>query len=200
MLIGKIHDFVNFLKNQGQSTYITASDIDDACHRASLDLFNEYLPLFEVDNTVTGALQPFKKRDKIELDDDLYPLPEGFVKATGMEVNGYVADELTDSEWFYRKNNPLTGPEEKYPIFRVHSDGLEVLPQHKDVVLYYLKTPNPPKYVSKPLGRKLVIDTDNSIDIEWPEFVHSRIISKTLGYLGFEMRDELLIQMEKIKP
>jgi hypothetical protein len=91
MLINDIHNFVKFLKNQGQNIYHTPEQIDDAINRASLDLFRQEEKKFEEKQIVTDTLRPFKKLYEPTLDGSgTYALPSDYVRMTNLE--GVVSD------------------------------------------------------------------------------------------------------------
>lgn len=86
MLINDIHEFVKFLKNQGQNIYHTPEQIDDAINRASLDLFRQEQKKFEESQMITDTLGDFKKTADFTLvTSGVYALPTDYVRLTNIE-------------------------------------------------------------------------------------------------------------------
>jgi hypothetical protein len=107
MFIELLVDFINLLKNQGQSRYYSPEDIMSAFNRSQLDLFREYYKKFEDTQEIMDSLQPFKKDYETPTPQPVNPLPSDYVHLTefnitidGTEYSGKI---VPDEAWNIRE-------------------------------------------------------------------------------------------------
>lgn len=62
MNIDDIHNFILLLANKEQTSWMTPAEIDSYIHRAQIDEFNKWAPLYGKDETATKACDPFKTK------------------------------------------------------------------------------------------------------------------------------------------
>lgn len=62
MNIDDIREFILLLANKEQTSWMTPAEIDAYLHRASIDEFNKWAPLYGKDETATKACDPFKTK------------------------------------------------------------------------------------------------------------------------------------------
>lgn len=121
--INKIHDFINFLRNQGQVQYFEPEKIDEAVNAAIIDKFEEEIAEFKKTGTLSDVLQSFKKSQELALTNGEVALPNDFVYSlsfssilNSVEYEGELRDELT---WNSRDMSDLT-PDKETPDDPLH--------------------------------------------------------------------------------
>ncbi len=203
MFVEDIHNFIMFLKNQGQSQWFPPEEIMAALNRAQTDKYNFEYKRFEDTQEITDAFRPFKKTKDIVFADDKWLLPTDYFHATNISslISGeeYKGKLYTDGEWLDVKQSTLLPAEAEHIKARIINGELEILPTTgiATVRLYYLKKYVHAVYAYEQIDEKITFKEQGSVDPEWPELEHNDLIIRTLKYLGIPLHDNLFIQAEQ---
>lgn len=214
MFVDKLYNFIVFLKNQGQSRYFTPEEVQDALNRAIMDKYENDYAEFETSQKLSDALSAFKRELDVSKADDRFKFPEKYRHLTDLGCYNTEDEEieavmLTDGEFLKKKNSSFLPPTEEYPFYRtaswnessVYVRGVEAIPDTiSKVKMYYLKEPDEAVYAYTMVNDRPVFDEGNSVDPEFPEFVHNHLIVQTLKYLGVPLKDNVLMTFENIQP
>jgi hypothetical protein len=207
MLIEKIYNFIQFLKNQGHSQYFSPEEvISYAFNRASIDLYLAEVKEFEKTGQITDNLRNFKRTKDIDRDSNqkfLLPVAAGeeYFNATAVSsiVDGaeHSGNLYTDGEWVEANTSELLPPEVKYMNARIIKDEVQVKPDEvAKIRLYYLKQPVDAVYNYSLVSNKITFQEQGSVDPDWPITAHNQLIMRTLRYLGIAINDQVMVQAE----
>ena len=109
--INDLHKFIQFLANQGQTQYQTPTDIDDAVHRATYDIFYDSLKKYKETGEMDDMLQVFKTTSTIALTAGVGTLPSNFIEDFGaaniISSKEYEAEYRGDDKWNSRDMSDL---------------------------------------------------------------------------------------------
>lgn len=164
---------------------------------SSYDLPSDYIRATNVSHKYTNNTVASVEDDFEYCDTDLQSdSSSGSSNTVEKEV-----DLIPDSDWIKRQDNLVVGPTESNPIARIYGSSIEVLPNTVKPILYYLKKPVEAKwaYNISGDGRSYIFDEANSVDLEWSVISHNEIIEKTIGFLGFAVKDNVMMQYEQYK-
>ncbi len=190
-----IVDFVKFLQGKGLTRGATPEQVCDALHTAQLDLYETYLSELEKNRLVRKYLEPFLKSDKLEKEGDgMFPLPEYALHARVENAVGRRVEIISEGQWSHRIDNTVTGPSERYPIGRIESGKMKVLPDTEIVNFYYYKPLVKPHYHYEYIGSKLEYREDKTIDIDWTDIIVPKLTAATLKILQIPLREELQVE------
>lgn len=198
--------------NPGQGRYFPPEDIDISINLAVKDFYRQEYIHFEETQEITDTLGFFKAFVQPALSGGNADLPADFYHLTDIEAvlsdsSKAPLHEVKDGAWSERKNTAGFLPTAKYPICRQFARKLECLPlPATDIVgvlsvnMYYLRKPSEAKFnYSDADGYGYVFVPAGSVDVDWPEIDHPRILLKALGYLGIPTQNINLEQMEMMK-
>lgn len=210
MTIEEFHIDVRRSLNPGQGRYFTPLEIDSAINKSILDHFKDDYKRYEETQEITDTLGFFKKFIQIDVVSGSITFPDDFIHTS--EIEAVLSDsstrpfvEIKDSSWSRRKNSKGFGPTPLFPMCRQYENKMEVLPISGPVVvskvnLWYLRRPAVAKYnFDEVMGYGFAYKDSGSVQVDWPEIDHSRILLKALGYLGIPTQNTMSIQAEQIK-
>ena len=197
------------MKNQGQSEYFPPEEIFEAFHWASLDLFNEKFGEYEKTQQLTDAMTPFKKNATKTKNANLFDYPDEYFHITnlsaitknseGVILTEYPISIRTDGEWLISKNSKLLAPTAEDAIARLDAEGIEVAPSTVDEIkIYYVKEPVEAKYAYDNQDGEIIFKEQGSVDPEWRKPEITQLIKKTLQYFGIVIKDQELVNIDKI--
>jgi hypothetical protein len=108
--------------------------------------------------------------------------------------------QVSDSEWDDRLGNPITAPELEYPIFRYQNGSIDIRPTSiQNVSITYLRLSVTPIYSIVELNGINDYDSVNSVQFEWPEYLHNDILNIFLGYITLAAKDGSLSERVELK-
>jgi len=212
---------LNILRKESKGLAVSPDAFTDYLGIENLTLFNDECKAFETSRIVSDALRPFKTTSTRTLTTGYVSAPSDYAHLTAMHVGGdtILIDDLTDEEWVFRQDDELTQPSADYPIARLDSTNIYVLPLTIDsITLLYLRNPTTPYYdyytdanlnieyleadESYVLGASEVYrdgttsGTVNSItvELEWEDLDKIKILHRILTKLGVSMDEQLVAQ------
>jgi hypothetical protein len=219
MDIGSIHDFLLLMENKQQVSWHTPTERDQALHRASMDLFWVYCPIYGEDATAKKALDPFVTKFNILGGNSvggLITLPSNFghlLSGVAVSYNNQVnpateqpygsqywpIEFVNDDELPFRLASQIKPISGGRPVAVSAGGGIiQLYPQAPNAGwITYLQIPTPPVYAYTTPGdpRVLVYNSAGSTQLQWNDSFVSKIIQKALVYLGVNMDDPAMIQL-----
>ncbi len=205
MFIDTLFKFIDFMRPEGQSGFITPERKQEALNYAQFEKFNKEKVLYGLDQDVTDRLRRFERRSELTAQSStIFAVPDNYGRAVsfahkqedGAEVSGKI---IPHGRWADAKRSRIKRPTLEYPVMVIRNT-IEVAPVGVVPVLYYLKMPDKVVYNYTVIDDVTIqFSQSGSTDIEWPEAEHPEILSKTLQYLGVPLKDDWLLQFERFK-
>lgn len=219
MTIKEFHDSIRQFLNIGQSQYYSPEDIDLQINNAIQDFYRKEYSHFEANQEITDTLGFFKMSETLTLEDGFFDLPDNWVYTT--ELIAALSDnteaqleQVPDSEWGKRLSSKAFPPDLEFPIARyagnkkIEAKPLYVAAQSggektdgvQKIELLYLRKPLKAKYGydTSSDGTSFVYSSGESVQVDYPEIDHPRIMTRALKYLGISVKDEVAIQAPQI--
>jgi len=200
-LIKEIHDLIDYVGDKGHTAPQRRREIDQAVYEASMSLFNEYLDQYELTSTIHEYLAPFEVLTQFpsasdKVDPNSYKKPDDYVRYTMIQSeDGKKIDVVNNAMWANRKNDPNEGPEDDFPIARLGSTLIDILPESVKPHLWYLKTPIKPEYKTDTEGN---YDDTNSTDVEWNPTLFHKLANRACSKLGINLREQQIVQYSEV--
>jgi hypothetical protein len=203
MYIETLFAFIDFLRPEGQSGFITPERKEEAFNLAQFEKFNTEKVKYGIDQIITSRLRMFHKRVELSPSGNYFSLPADFDHPIGYAATyadtEYPADAISTSRWVARKISKIKPVELPYPAMNIR-DVVELLPTGGTPVLYYLRQPVKIKYNYTIVDDiNVVFSAAGSTDIEWQESDHFDIMHRALSYLGVSLRDNWMVELEQLK-
>lgn len=225
--INIVHDFINLLAKKQQIAYFTPAQIDSFLQHSQMGLFSKYygkpeelasvIPrgIIQYENTqfITDAFAPFKVTKSFDYPDTpagLITLPTNYEHLTGLytivfdnkggKVKHKGVQILTEDQISKRLDSQILAPSISKPFAVFTAAGIQLYPQQPMTgVYYYLRTPATPLYNYTQNGRQVTFNPTGSQNLEWNNECQEIIIFNTLGMMGINMDDQVLIEIGQLK-
>jgi hypothetical protein len=166
---------------------------------------------YEVSQRMTDDLNPFlvslDGRDKGYLPVDnrgvaVIPSDYAHVTAVGYDTQSdvpkrIIIEIMTNAQWDSRMGSRIIKPSLKNPICKFHSKKLLLFPYDIGPIAFsYLRYPKKPVYavIEDPATETEVYDPTMSVELEWPQDVHTDIVNMIVWYASENLGDQLRIQ------
>jgi hypothetical protein len=208
MTIDEIHNFINDLLDKEQGGYQSHEEIDTAIDRGSMWLYNVFENRYAISQEAQDALSPFKKQLPFTTaGDGSYSLPasENYQTLLGLGVvlmeNSQPVPRrvklLKEDELYDRLRSQLRKPTASEPVgITVNLGGWKLYPARVYAgYVNFLRRPAAPKYAYTKNGRVASYDAANSVQLEWAERFHNKIVLQALEFLGISLSADRLIEI-----
>ena len=209
-----IHNRLFFLANK-ETNYWTPGEIDNTLHIAQMWKFVNSRDTYAKDQQAQENLAPFKipytfttnntpgGLITFDITDYLYflGLYTQFYNNRLQAVDYNSVKIIGEDELAYRLKSQLTPVSVESPIATVAGLGkYQLYPQVPNTgKAFYLKKPEPPKFVYTMNGRIKTYNKSNSTQLAWSDTCVNEIIIKALQLLGINIGDTQLLQFTQAK-
>jgi len=215
MDIDVLHNKIRLLLNQGQSIYYSPEEIDSFINMAQTDYYEIVYNQYEATQKITDAIRPFKKiADHTITSDKVFLLPSDYYNVS--LISSLVADSLstpesplpdieysakiyTDGEFVLAGESELLPPTKEDAKCRILNGAIDVLPKTVSKIrIYFIKKPSDVVFAYDLVNDKITYKSQGSVHPEWSDSEISKIIHRTVKYLGVSMESEVDIKAEDI--
>lgn len=213
-LIKQIHDLIALAIDKGYTNYISDSQIDDAIDQAQMVLFRQLVKQFPRDKRVRNDLLPFQVQSDITITSKVGSLPASFEQeiefwstggATGATAPKYPVTIVEPGFYRRRVNDVVDPPSATNLVATIYNAAtgpsgpkalsIEVSNQVSPVKCVYFKRPTKPVYgVTGPVNGQYTYDSTTTTDVDWSPTLNDVLLEKTLGILGINMRDGVIMR------
>jgi hypothetical protein len=217
MTISEAHELLNFFVDKYSGAYYTPAEFDKAIDDGQLQLFSEWLPLYATSQVVKDALAPFMDAYAFGYNDSLLgaitvPANRNYRNLLSLHVYydisarslvRYVPVKLINKdELAYRLNSQVDPVAATSPVGeQVGAASFQLWPkvQYRGTV-DFLRRPVAPSYAYTTIsGRVQVYDAANSVQLEWADTYHHKVLWKALSMLGINLQEADVIQYAELK-
>lgn len=217
MRIDKLHTWINFLADKSNGAYFTPEEIDNAVHEAQLWYFSNAVDAYALTQKLQDSLAPFKKPQPfltgdtaagvLTLEDDYAHLLGGrIVTMQGGKIRHKPLRIKSEDELAGCLDSQIRPVTAKNPIAVLTVDDILIKPILQFYPqaplageVYYLRTPEPPKYAYTQPGRVPIYDDANSVQLRWTGRDAGKIAIKALEYLGVSVEAGDIVQYADAK-
>lgn len=217
MNISDLHEFIALLENHQQVAFHSPEEIDNCIHRASMDLFWKFAPVYGDNKEAKTALDPFQQTYQVTPANSplgLVTLPQGLAfpsvlnfatllscmavsyDNTRLQTVYFDIDMVNNDELAQRLMSQIKPVTRDRPIATSNGNGVyQLYPQQPNTAMFtYLALPVKPVYGYTIVGRKPQYNAGASTQLQWNEAYFTEIINGSLVYLGLNLGDTNLVQ------
>jgi hypothetical protein len=196
-LIKRIHDRINFAIGKGESGYFSPEEIDQEVYAVILEMFSEYLDEYPKNKKIQKYLDPFlaKKDESVPSTGQInVPTTEEYID--GVETkDGVEIELLSRPEFAQRKNSQALPVSQDYPIAKIENTQMTILPKDiGQITIHYFEKPTEPEYAytEDTDSEQFIYNDSNSVDVQFTEQLHPKIVNRVLKRLGINTRDPFM--------
>lgn len=214
--IDEMKNFVFFVANKSQQgVNPTVDNFNLAADRAVWDETEEAYKKWQLDQNSTDELSYLLKKVSLQVDKGgKASYPSDYLHTSSIRYNWKVkdkscgeyitkpqeVDQLNDAELGNRLASSIVYPSKRYPAMSYGSDYMQFYPIDLGYVDFtYLREPAKPEWVFTVVNGRPVYDSANSVNIEAPKEIFTKIAMRILSYLGVNIREPQLIQYAEMQ-
>lgn len=214
MTIKEIHDFIFFILDKEITGMPTHGEVDQALDRASIETFKNMLPFYNISQTYTDALAPFKTTYVFtngSSENGIVTMPSSYMRFLSLmvmvydnetEENKYEACEFVNADEIAERTKSQLRPLSiQKPVAHWTGKGqFQLFPNKPNTgKCIYLRRPARPVYAFTQSGRTVSYQSGSSTQLEWGEIETNTVIYRALQLLGVNLSDEKMIQYTQLK-
>lgn len=206
MTVEEIRIFIYAIANRDQTgNSPVPQEFNSYLARANEELFNSGLRIedngiisFDASQVSTDAYAPFLLDIALNGAAGVFVFPADYRHTVSVDRAGRPVTMLTKNQYDQILIDPITPPTDKYPYSAIFNNRLNVSPATNLVRFSYLKKPNIPVWGFNIVNDEPVYDASTSTQLEWPDFIHLYYCKIILAYMGFNFRDNELVQYSQL--
>lgn len=228
MTISDIFDWVTYLSNKTASGSISPEEFNLSCKVVSRELFNvkvglpeEYLvgapyarQAYQITQKITDDTRNFIKDVTIPKTNGFFVLPTDYAAFSSLGYQ-YVLnnpnggnpiseerniDVVSDGELSVRLYDNVIYPTLEYPVAAYREQGILVYPKEINrIILTYLRYPAIPIFAYTVVDDEYVYNPTGSVQVDFPEVLHSEFATRVARYLGINLREEQFEQYMEMR-
>ena len=227
MTLFEIYSLIEYITNKDyEGNMFTPEQFVDLCKVANMDLFKVKMGLpedyrpgapyprqhIDVTQLHTDDLKFLKDSEVLTLTDGLGDYPTDYFTFDTLrhdyqrDVDGEATtipraiEILTEPELSMRLGNWTKQPTTWNPVCVIRNDGIQVYPiTINQATLYYYRYPIEPVFEYDLEEGYITYNESGSTEFEWPEHLHMDLVRIILGYVGINIRDQLVLQYAEQK-
>jgi hypothetical protein len=207
-----VHKRLRFYLDKFKNDWYPPGDLDNTLDDAQLELFTQIAPQYGATQKLHDSLLPFKEEYAFTNGTSplgLITLPANYQHLLAVETvvlddthTLYLpAELLNEAQISTRKSSQLIPLSVKTPICLLKKTRkVQLYPELASAgTVYYLRKPAAPVFSFSQSGRTITYNAGASTQLEWDDPSIEKIIWKTLGLLGINLKDAEALQMGDAK-
>lgn len=197
--INLIHNDIRSQIKKHNSAFVSPADIDFAVNKAQYDILDRIILEYGT-NSRSQADQDLLKLHSFTGDASERTLPTDVYKISTVFYGEYEGDILDDKRFNDRSNSTILPPSTTRPIATIYNDGvakIRILPTGSTHKIKYWKVPTTAVYNFTQTDGVITYTTTGSVDVSMPMSEYSRLINRTLFYLGIPSANQDAANIER---
>lgn len=198
--INVIHNDIRSQIKKHNSAFVGPLDIDIAINKAQLDVLDIIIAEYESGQKRSSADQELLKLHPFSGAAEERTLPNDVYKLSVVLLSDAEGDILDDKRFNDRLNSVIIPPSTSRPIATVYNDGaakIRILPSASTHKIKYWKVPVIAVYNFTQTDGVITYNPTGSVDVGFPMSEYTRILNRTLFYLGIPSVNEDAANLEK---
>lgn len=198
--ISLIHNDVRSQIKKYNSAFVSPTDIDNAVNKAQYDILDLIIAEYESGQKRSSADQEMLKLHAFSGDATERALPSDVYKASTVFFGDYEGDILDDKHFNARVNSTIIPPSTTRPIATIYNDGaakIRILPTGTTHKLKYWLNPTIAVYNFTQTDGVITYNPTGSVSVVFPMSEYSRLLNRTLFYLGIPSENVGAATLEK---
>ena len=186
--ISLIHNDVRSQIKKHNSAFVSPGDIDIAVNKAQYDILDLIISEYESGQKRSSADQDLLKLHSFSGDGTERTLPSDVYKLSTVFLADSEGDILDDKSFNDRLKSVIIPASATRPIATVYNEGdtakIRILPTASTHKIKYWKVPVTAVYAFTATDGVITYNPTGSVDVGFPMSEYSRILARTLKYLG----------------
>lgn len=195
-----IHNDIDSQTKKHNSAFVTPLDIDFAINKAQYDILDLVISEYELNQRRSSADQELLKFHSFSSVAEERTLPNDVYKLSAVFLGDNEGDILDDKHFNDRLNSVILPPSNLRPIATVYNDGaakIRILPSATTHKIKYWKVPISASFKYTHTDGVVVFNPVGSVDVGFPMSEYTRILNRTLFYLGIPSVNADVANLEK---
>lgn len=198
--ISLIHNDVRSQIKKYNSAFVSPPDIDNAVNKAQYDILDLIIAEYESGQKRSSADQDMLKLHSFVGDATERALPSDVYKASSVFFGDFEGDILDDKHFNARVNSTIIPPSTTRPIATIYNDGaakIRILPTGTTHKFKYWLNPTIAVYNFTQVDGVITYNPTGSVSVVFPMSEYSRLLNRTLFYLGIPSENVGAATLEK---
>lgn len=198
--INLIHNDIRSQIKKHNSGFVGPLDIDIAVNKAQYDILDLVIAEYESGQKRSSADQELLKLHTFSGAAEERALPSDVYKISVVLLADAEGDILDDKRFNDRLNSTIIPPSTSRPIATVYNDGaakIRILPSASTHKIKYWKVPVTAVYNFTQTDGVIINNPTGSVDVGFPMSEYTRILNRTLFYLGIPAVNADAANLEK---
>jgi len=198
--ISLLHNDIRSQIKKHNSAFVGPLDIDIAVNKAQYDIEDLVIAEYESGQKRSSADQDLLKLHLFTSSAEERALPDDVYKLSTVFLGDAEGDILDDKRFNDRLNSVIMPPSISRPIATVYNDGaakIRILPSASTHRIKYWKVPVAAKYNFTQTDGVITYNPTGSVDVGFPMSEYTRILNRTLFYLGIPSVNADAANLEK---
>lgn len=198
--INLIHNDIRSQIKKHNSGFVGPLDIDIAVNKAQYDILDLVIAEYESGQKRSSADQELLKLHTFSGAAEERALPSDVYKLSVVLLADAEGDILDDKRFNDRLNSTIIPPSTSRPIATVYNDGaakIRILPSASTHKIKYWKVPVTAVYNFTQTDGVITYNPTGSVDVGFPMSEYTRILNRTLFYLGIPAVNADAANLEK---
>lgn len=195
-----IHNDIRSQIKKYNSSFVSPSDIDIAINKAQYDVLDLIIKEYESKQMRASGEQDLLKLYSFTSDASERTLPTDVYKLSTVFFGDSEGDILDDKHFNDRLNSVIIPPTVTRPIATLYNDGaskIRIMPTGSTHQIKYWKVPTDAKYNFTQADGVITYNPSGSVDVGFPMSEYTKILNRTLFYLGIPSSNVSAATIEK---
>jgi hypothetical protein len=198
--ISLLHNDIRSQIKKHNSAFVSPSDIDFAINKSQYDVLDLIIAEYEAGGKRSSADQDLLKLHLFSGTAEERSLPSDVYKLSTVFLSDSEGDILDDKRFNDRLNSIIIPPSVSRPIATVYNDGaskIRIVPSASTHRIKYWIIPVTAKYNFTQTDGVITYNPTGSVDVGFPMSEYTRILNRTLFYLGIPSVNADVANLEK---
>ena len=198
--ISLLHNDIRSQIKKHNSAFVSPSDIDFAINKSQYDVLDLIIAEYEAGGKRSSADQDLLKLHLFSGTAEERSLPSDVYKLSTVFLSDSEGDILDDKRFNDRLNSIIIPPSASRPIATVYNDGaskIRIVPSASTHRIKYWVVPVVAKYNFTQTDGVITYNPTGSVDVAFPMSEYTKILNRTLFYLGIPSVNADVANLEK---
>jgi hypothetical protein len=198
--ISLLHNDIRSQIKKHNSAFVGPLDIDFAINKSQYDVLDLIIAEYESGGKRSSADQDLLKLHLFSGTAEERSLPSDVYKLSTVFLSDSEGDILDDKRFNDRLNSIIIPPSASRPIATVYNDGaskIRIVPSASTHRIKYWVVPVVAKYNFTQTDGVITYNPTGSVDVGFPMSEYTRILNRTLFYLGIPSVNADVANLEK---
>lgn len=195
-----LHNDIRSQLKKYNSAFVSPADIDIAINKSQYDILDRIILEYNSGQIIGSPEQDLLKLHLFTGDASERALPNDVYRISTVFMGDYEGDILDDKHFNDRLNSEIIPPSTTRPIATLYNDGsskIRIVPSGATHRIKYWKVPTTAVYNFTQTDGVITFNPTGSVNLDFPMSEYTRIINRSLFYLGIPAVNADVVNLEK---